>query len=222
MDFDRYANSKMYSFFDILYKLMMINIIWFFMTIIGLGVLTIFPATIGLFVLVGTLIEQSDFPLLTSFFAVFKKEYFKSQKIFFVLLIVGLVLYFNIRIYYEVMGDLNLIYSIGFFLTLVLILLYLFILSHIFMVYLYFPNFKTFQTLKYAFLFSLAYPIRSLFLVIINGTLIFVIFWVRYITPISFLFMMSLIAFITIKVLNPKYAAILKEKKPLDVYDYIK
>lgn len=222
MNFENYANSKMYSFFDIVYKLMLINVIWFFLSLIGLGILTIFPALITSFILINTLMEQSEFPIVRGFRKTFVKEYLKSQKIFAILFLIALVLFFNMRIYYlQLAAQESFVYNIGFWITLVLILVYLMMVTHVFMIYLFFPHFKTFQTLKYAFLFSLAFPFRTLFLLIIYiGVMLGLVYYPTFF-PLVFLLVMSVLVFFTIKVLRPKYIMVLKDKKPLNVYDYI-
>ncbi|QVK18224.1 DUF624 domain-containing protein [Mycoplasmatota bacterium] len=220
MDFEKYANSKAYSFFDILYKLMVINCLWFFSLIIGLGFLTFLPATISLFILVYSLMKESEFPVFKSFWTILKKKYWKGQIVFLLMLIMGLGLYFNFRIYY-INHLQNYVSSIGFWLTCILILVYLLTFLQVFMIFIYFPKFNAFQIIKYAFLFALAYPFRSLFLLLIYGLVTLVLFMYPFIIPLIFLLVVSLLAYLSIKVMKPRYDKVLKDKTPLDIYDYI-
>ncbi len=222
MDFERYANSKIYAFFDVLYKLMVINILWFFSTIIGFGILTLFPATVSLFILIHSIIKEKEFPLIKSFWAVFKKEYFRAQKVFLIFGLISIVFYFNLRIYYEqIINQANFISSIGFWITILLIFLFLLTLTQLFFMFLYFPDFKLFKTIKYAFLFALAFPFRSILILLIMGIGLILLMVFQILIPLSFLLLISMITYLSIKIMTPKYAKILKEKEALTIYDYI-
>jgi len=222
MDFDKYVGSKAYSFFDNLYKLMVVNIIWFVLMIIGFGFLTFLPATISVFIIVNSLIQEKDLPLFKSFWMILRKEYLKAQKIFIVMFLIGLILYVNIKSYYIILiKQQDFISSIGFWITCVLIVIYVFTFIQLFFIFLYFPEFKTFKTIKYAFLFSLAFPFRSILLLIIFSSVAVLLMVYPITIPLTFLFVISGIAYLSIRVMTPKYDAILKDSKPVNVYDYI-
>lgn len=76
----------------VLYKLIVVNTLFIGFNIIGVGVLSFMPALIAMFVIVQTIQKEEEYPLLKSFWNVFKKEYLKSQVVFIILLLIGGIL----------------------------------------------------------------------------------------------------------------------------------
>ena len=81
MNFERYVNSKFYHFIEILYKLLIINFLWLIISTIGFVVLTLMPAVIATYVVINSMNHDREFALVKSFFLVFRKEYWRSQKL---------------------------------------------------------------------------------------------------------------------------------------------
>lgn len=211
MDIEKIAGSKIFLFFDNLAKIMIINLLWFFSTLIGLGIFTIMPASVCVFILVKGIIEENNFPIFTSFWKLFKKEYVRSQKLFFFIVILGCVLYFNVTAYYQKLVSYNsFISSLGYFLTIIFIFLCILALINLFLVYIYFPDFKTFKTFKYAFIFLIIFPFRSLMLLLIYIISFIIFFSFPEILPIFFLFGFAFLVYLTLIILCPKYNWILK------------
>ncbi len=164
----RYLDSKIYLFFEFLTKLMIINLFWFLTTLLGIGIFTIMPASISVFILMKQLIKGSSFPILSSFWKTFIKEYIRSQKLFLLILLIGGLLYFNVTTYYyKIINENTFISNLGYILTITIILISAISLINLFLVYIYFPNFKTLKALKYAFIFSILFLYRSVLILII-------------------------------------------------------
>ena len=52
MKYESIINSKIYKYLDFVYLLLFTNIIWIFFNLFGLIVLTIFPATVALYMVI--------------------------------------------------------------------------------------------------------------------------------------------------------------------------
>ncbi len=222
MDFQRFVGSRLYTFFDRLFYLVVINMIWFFLVVIGFGIFTLLPATVTLFILVNTFVQEKEFPIFKAFFLIFFQEYWRIQKVFLLFLIVGLILYINVRSYYvQIINETGLIGKAGFALTIIMILIYLMTFMQIFMIFLYYPKHKTLQKIKYSFLFAAAYPFRTIFLIIILGAGILILLLYPVLLPMIFLIFMSLFAYVAISVMKPKYDKLLPDIESLTVNDYL-
>ncbi len=221
MNFERIVNSKFYNFLSTLYNYVIINMIWFFLSFIGLGIFTIFPAMLCVYILINTYLNEQDFPIFKTFFKVFGKIYWKAQKVFIVFFMIGIILYFNVRIYYfQVVNQITFINSIGFWITCIIILIYFLALIQVFYIFLYFPEYKTFKTIKFAFLMAIGYLFSSLLILILTIAAFFVIFLYPILFPLIFIILISALTYVSLILIKPKYQKILPNKKALDVFDF--
>lgn len=129
-------------------RLVYINILWIFFTIIGLILFGIMPATISMFTVVRKwTMKETEIPIFNTFFVTYKKEFLKSNLFMLILLVVGFILYFNLR-YTGYMIE-STIYPIllgGLFIT---SFLYIMLLVYIAPVYVHF-DLSFLQYVKYA------------------------------------------------------------------------
>jgi len=222
MDFEKFINSKIYAIFDKIYHFIMINIIWFLSVVLGFGVFTFMPATQAIFVMQNSMIQEKDVPIFKAYWAILKKDYWKNQKIFIIFFLLGVILFFDVKMYYDqLLDNPNMFNRIGFWVSCLFVLIFIITFINIFMVNLYFPEWKTFKKIKYAFMFAIALPLRSFIVLAISVTSIFIVLWYQFLLPLIFLVLASLLAYITIKVMKPKYDKLLKERKSLIVTDYL-
>jgi uncharacterized membrane protein YesL len=220
MDFERYANSKLYAIFDFIYKLMFINILWFLLSLFGLFILTLAPATIAMYLLINSMINRQEFPIFRSFIKIFKREFFKSQKILGIILLLGLIIYFDISFFYQGILEIgNLFHWFGFWFSVVLILFYSFTLVHLLPIYIYFPHLNASKIVKYAFLMSMSLPIQTITVILINviifGIIYFIPSFISFIPILAF----AVIAYLSLNVFKAKYVVLAKDSQPLDVTD---
>lgn len=222
MDFEKFINSKIYAIFDKIYRFIMINILWFLFSLFGLGIFTFMPATHAVFVMHNSMIQDKDAPILKSFWTIFKKDYWKNQKLFIIFLIIGVILFLDVKLYFHLLTENSTFFmTVGFWISCMFVLLYLITFIHVFMLNLYFPDLSTFKKIKNAFIFAIIMPFRSLFVLIISVASIIFVIWYQFLVPLIFFALASILAYITIKVMKPKYNKLLKERKSIDVSDYL-
>ena len=152
--FEKYTSSKFFTFFELLYYLIILNILWLFTSFLGFIILTIFPASIAVYLFILHRKEVRDFKFFRTFFTIIKREYIKSQKVFIILFFIGLVLISNLMFYYNNLEVLTTLHFIGLMMTLLMGLAYLLTWIHIIPVYIFFPELKALQMIKYALLLA--------------------------------------------------------------------
>ncbi|WP_163538635.1 YesL family protein [Gracilibacillus sp. YIM 98692] len=103
--------ERVYQLADWIMKIAYINLLAIFFSMVGLFVFGFFPAIAATFaVLRKWLIGYSDIPITKTFWCCYKKEFFKSNLIGFILVTVGSLLFINLSIA-EIMGHKIIQYS---------------------------------------------------------------------------------------------------------------
>jgi len=103
-------------------RLVVLNVLWVFYTLIGLIVGGIFPATLTVLKISRKWIMGEDqFPIWSTFKQEYRKEFAKSNLVGWILTIAGMILYLNYLVL-KGMGDMNIVFYVAFYL---LILFYL-------------------------------------------------------------------------------------------------
>lgn len=152
-----------YATLDWITKLAYLNILWMFFTVLGLIVFGLFPATAATFAVVRRwVIGETDIPVFKTFWKVYKKEFFKSNLLGYILLVIGLILYIDIRIFNTSSNsfvNLLAIPAVGMMIILILTSLYVF------------PTFvhyeiKLIQVFKNAFLIMAINPLPTITMLI--------------------------------------------------------
>ena len=115
---DTFTN-KLYAFFNVASYIVFANMLMFFVSIFGLVIFTFMPALVALYIMINSLYFKSNYPIVKSFFKIFKKEYIRSQRIFMALLIMGLIIGFDIYFFYTKID--------GSFINLILMWLFIFL-----------------------------------------------------------------------------------------------
>ncbi|MBM7621213.1 putative membrane protein YesL [Bacillus tianshenii] len=94
-----YAN-KLYECCEWIMKLAYLNLLWILFTLAGVVVLGIFPATVATFTVARKWVQgESDIPIFRTFFHSYKAEFWKSQILGFITLIIGVALALYIYIF---------------------------------------------------------------------------------------------------------------------------
>jgi len=103
-------------------RLVVLNVLWFFYTLMGLIVGGIFPATLTVLKISRKWIMGEDqFPIWGTFKQEYRKEFVKSNLVGWILTIAGVILYLNYLVL-KGMGDMNIVFYVAFYL---IILFYL-------------------------------------------------------------------------------------------------
>ncbi|MFU8785650.1 MAG: DUF624 domain-containing protein [Candidatus Izemoplasmataceae bacterium] len=216
--FDRYTNSKFYSFFELLYFLIILNILWLLTSFVGFVVFTLFPATIAVYLFILHRKDERDFKFIRTFLIIIKREYIKSQKLFLVILLMGFIITSNLIFYYNNLEFLSMLHFIGLVMTLLIGIAYLLTIIHIIPVYIFFHELKTLPMIKYAFLMSFAYLFRSLASL---GFFIGLILLSLLVQPIFVFGFISILLLTFCVIIEDKYIRLLKGKDRIKIQDYI-
>lgn len=146
---------------EVISKIAYVNLLWIFFTVVGLGVLGIMPATVGLFAIIRKwIMNGQDIPVLKNFWQTYRKEFIKSNLLGVILFVIGYILYI----------DLVFLPADGFFKVirwglLVCGLLYIIILLYIIPVYVHYELKKRLY-IKYALLLGVSHPQYTLLMII--------------------------------------------------------
>jgi uncharacterized membrane protein YesL len=90
--------NKFYSLSTWIYNLAYINILWLTFTLLGGVVLGIFPSTIAMFFIIKRMfLEKSDFSIIKEFTLLYKKEFKKSNLLFFPFILLAIIVAADIR-----------------------------------------------------------------------------------------------------------------------------
>lgn len=138
---------------EIIWRVILVNLCWIAFTVLGLGVLGFFPATVALFTIVRKWIKKdTDIPVWKTFKKVYFKEWKRSNGIGLVFYSIGLFLFIDIRIVEEIMTDVlsNFISMFLYFLVFLLVLS----VWYFFAIYVHY-EFTNKEYLKQSFLFAL-------------------------------------------------------------------
>lgn len=140
-----------------------LNLLWFFFTILGLGIFGIGPATGALFKIQDEWLEgKSPTSIFTTYAEYYKKYFKKMNKMIFVLATIGLILYFDIRFF---------AFQDGLHFELLTGLMYFFTFWYLVLIVYSFPvsikyDLSMKQHVKYCFSIALLNPLRTIALII--------------------------------------------------------
>ncbi|GAE29536.1 YesL family protein [Alkalihalobacillus hemicellulosilyticus] len=149
-----------------------LNVIWICFTLAGGIVLGLFPATIAMFSIIRKWLQgDSDKPILATFWHYYKDEFWKSNRLGFLIYFVSLVVGFNSFFLY-VNHDEQLSWALGPLLA--GILLFFVFMFYIFPVYVHF-DLNLFQIVKSAFQIMLISPVQTLFIIVSLGAFYLII-----------------------------------------------
>lgn len=150
--------GKLYWFVEVITMLAVLQLMWIGLTLLGLIVLGISPATVGLFVVMRKRLQGQDSlrSLTSSYWVTYKAEFINSNKIGVILMVIGYFLVLNLRIVLTMNGTFGL-----FMITLMVMIsiLYAVMVMNIFQV---FANYDL-PLLRYfsaSLLLSISYPIQ--------------------------------------------------------------
>ncbi|WP_407272014.1 YesL family protein [Radiobacillus sp. PE A8.2] len=169
MQFTGWAGT-FYRISDWVFKLAYVNILWMCFTLIGLVLFGFFPATTAMFALIRKwLMGEEDLPVFKTFWSYYKKEFKKSNKLGFVVVIIGLILYVDLQI----IPTGSLPFVILKWLLMALLVVFLIMLIYMFPIYVHF-DFPFAQYIKYPILMSIVAPLQTV-LLLISSYLVYLI-----------------------------------------------
>ncbi len=192
-------HTKLNDVGEWIYRLIVLNFLWMGFTILGLGILGIFPATNALFsVLRKWLMNKKDVKIASDFVHFYRKDFLKSNALGYVLSIIAVIIWIDFR---YLMSIPNLGMSIlGNF----MLLLFAFSILSLFVVFPIFSQYELSfgQYVKNALL----YPFTHLLTMIILVGSIFLFDFIVYQVPGFLPFIgVSFPCFFILKILLPKF-----------------
>jgi uncharacterized membrane protein YesL len=196
--------------FEHFYKLMVINLLWFMVSLFGLVALTWMPATIAMYILIDQIMLKEEFPPSKTFFIKFKDVYWKSQKVFILVLGIAFILYVDFAFFYQNYQIIHpWISLVGLGISLLLVIFFLFTLVHLAPVFIHFSHLSVFKTVKMAFLISLLYPLQTFLIVLMHVLAIFLVLWYPFLLNAVPIILFSVLAYLSLLLLKPKYLLLL-------------
>ncbi|MDI9421929.1 MAG: YesL family protein [Bacillota bacterium] len=209
MSFDADRSGNLRTLLEFLAQLILVNLLWFFVSALGLGIFTLAPATIAMYTLLYRHMRGSAAPTVQGFFGVLKREYWKSQKVFFSVILAGSVLAVDLHYFYvSYLQQPSLLHGCGLFVSLFLVTVYCLSLTQIGPVCIYFPDLSALRTLKYAVLFSLGFLFHSLLIVLLLAlSLALILFFPRLWVLVPTI-LMALNTYLSLLLVHGKYSAL--------------
>jgi uncharacterized membrane protein YesL len=139
-------------------RLIYVNFMWIICTMIGLGLLGIFPATTAMFAVTRRwVLGERDIPVFKVFWQYFKADFKKSNILGYILTIIGLFLYIDLKFF---QGIIHPVYSLIMIIFMVLSFLYFTVLLYIFPIYVHYEM-KLRDYLKYAVIIAIGRPFQT-------------------------------------------------------------
>lgn len=176
------------------FNLVLLNLLWLLFSFSGLLVVGIFPATAALFAVMRLMIMESDNgSMIKLFWAKFKAEFIAANVVGYVMLLIGLVLYTDLKVLHYVNQDT--LYTILMSTTMVVIFIYVLSLLYIFSVFVHY-DLKIWQYPKHAFILVIARPLHTLIMAIL---VVSILFLYLQLPVLIVLFGISLISYVLMK-----------------------
>lgn len=177
------------------FNIVLLNILWIVSSMTGLLIFGLFPATAAVFsVLKKMIMEDENAAVLSPFFKTFKSEFIKSNVIGYIFLIIGSILYVNLRIIESI--DNNFLQLSMASITVVIAIVFILTFIYIFPIFVHF-NFKLLQYPVHALVLAIAKPLHTIFLLLVLG----VIGYLFFVLPeLVLIFGFSAVCFVIMKV----------------------
>lgn len=148
--------GKIYSLSELIMKLAYLNLLWILFTLLGLGLFGLFPATSAMFSTIRKWIfGEGDKPIFSTFWFYFKRDFKQANILGYILIIVGLVLYFDLKFF---QASNHILFIISTFIFFILLFVYGVILLYIFPVFVHY-DFKIPEYIKYTLIIAIGRPV---------------------------------------------------------------
>lgn len=209
--FEKYINSKFYSVIEYIYRFVTLNLAFIALSILGFGIFSIFPAFITLTYFIKKIIEKKNFNV-GEFIQIFKENYLKSEVMFLIYLLIGLVFSFNTYYFISAVLELNNILNIiGLVLAILLDVFFLMSVIQSILIIIYFPDSKIKEIIKCSFIFTMDYFPKNI-LLLISILCISIISYILLNIPFMFV-TFSFLAYLIISLFYNNYYELIYEKE---------
>jgi uncharacterized membrane protein YesL len=219
MKFEKFFNSRIFSFFERIYNLILLNILTIFFTILGLGIFTFMPAIVSLIIIIRSLKHDTDFPIFSTFFNAFKSNYRRVFLISLFYILLGIICLFNSAFFYTAMIDWqNIINIIIFYFSIIIDVIFLLSFINACFILVYFPNLNN-KVIKYSFVLIKIGIVKELIILL----MVIGLYYLFFIAPIMIIFIaISLFFYIVNLIIRNIYERLVADGvKSLDAFLYI-
>ena len=220
MKIERLVNSKVYRIVELVFNLIILNIITLILFVIGLGVFSIMPTIVALIIVLRSLKGYRSFSIFGLYYKAFKANYLKVLKLSLFYTFVGALFAFNTYFFYLMFVDWQgFINEIVYYLWLIIDLIFIASFINACFIYVYFPNLNNKKIIKYSFSLLMAIPVKVLLLIAV--LVLFIV--VLYLVPLLTIFIsVSLYFFIANLLIEKTYLKLVADGvKSLDASDYL-
>ncbi len=200
---DPYLNkhqSKFHAFMDLIYFLVVVNLLAIVGTILGLGLFGLFPAIMTTYTLVKMRLRNESFGILESFVKIYKREFFRSNQVGLILFLFGGLITLSWFFYVEELT--TTLHWIGLVVMGLFGLLLFVVMMVLPITYVYFPKFSIRNLFQFSIILALGMPLLS-FVIVLNVMFFYFIVLIRFISIFPFL-VFTLPAYVNMMIANRK------------------
>jgi len=170
-----------YMITELVMQFAYLQLLWIAFTLMGLGLLGIFPSTAAMFSVVRKwIMGEEDVPVFKTFWQTYKTEFVRVNGLGLILSAIGWLLYVDYHFFTfgQSMGS-----SLLKILTLLIIYLFITTCIYFFPIFVHF-RYSVFDYFKYSFLYSVSTPLKTAGIFIIS----YIIYFLLMKVPVLFLF----------------------------------
>ncbi len=156
------AIGKFYQVSEWIVRLVYVNLLWIFFTLLGLGIAGLFPATAAMFAVIRKwIMEGLSVPVFTTFWTAYRTEFFKINLLGLILMVIGTILYLDLHFFQSAKPtDSQFFQYLLFFAYIGVVLIYFLVLAYLFPVYVHY-KLRTLHYLRYTFYLAVKHPFRT-------------------------------------------------------------
>lgn len=166
-----------YNFFNWIFRLMYLNVLWIVFTTSGLFIFGFFPATAAMFSVTRKwILGESEVPIFKTFYTNFKTSFVQINIIGYLLIVFGYFLYLDINL---IKNSGNLILNLFIFLLLFASIIFYVVLLNVFPIYAHY-QFKTFKYIRKAIVLTLGKPLNTIMMIVGSYIIYLIISTVPY------------------------------------------
>lgn len=201
-------SNAVYTICDWVARLAYINLLWILFTLSGFVIFGFFPATIAMLATLRQFIRGNHHPMFQTFWSYYKTEFFKSNKLGLLIVVIGLILYMNISFLQSTSNSFS---SVLFYSSIIMSCIYFLIICYTMASYVEFDQ-PLSTHIKNAILITISSPIPSLFMIFGFAA---VYFAVTYLSWVGFFFSVSILGLVILSSANLAYKRILSKQEKL-------
>jgi uncharacterized membrane protein YesL len=196
----------------------MFNLLFILTTIAGLGVFSYMISLIILVLGIKSLDSDIEYSIIKTWIINIKKHYKKALKLSLFYSVFGFVFIFDTMYFYLILqSSPSTVYTIFYYLFLVIDIFFLFAIINAAFVFVYFPNLDIKKNIKYSFKLIQLVPMQAIILMVL---LILTVVWF-YVFPLVIVFIwFSVIIYCYHTMIKRTYSRLVADEvKSLDMYD---